>query len=285
MIFILLCAGKMFSLPFAQHTSWSLEWTWSETLGLEHRRERSWTPQKYPLPRKSTSAKKWSRFRSRIAWVLEQSDQAESVPMAELRRLAELGVNVTDVYKDTQCYLKGFFNAIESLSKPKSWQRFEWLVASKDCRWHIISNRGYLRTHLAWIGDCYGAHGAAGVRGRSNQQNSGWGLSSSRMNHWWARKTLWSLVRVVWHGGTTNRVHSSEHCKQVQVLRGRCLRRRLRRGHSISQGHHTQQTRCVVFWVCCRRIYSLGSSKSSESFVEQDQVWLSRRMRSLGLDR
>lgn len=74
----------------------------------------------YPLPCKSTSAKKWTRFRSRIAWVLEQSDQAESVPMAELCRLAGLGVNLTDVYKDTQCYLKGFFNAIESLSKPKS---------------------------------------------------------------------------------------------------------------------------------------------------------------------
>jgi hypothetical protein len=67
-----------------------------------------------PLPRKSTSAKKWTRFRAGIAWVLEQSEKVKTVSTAELRRIAGLGVNVTEVYSDARCYLKGFFNAIES---------------------------------------------------------------------------------------------------------------------------------------------------------------------------
>jgi hypothetical protein len=57
-----------------------------------------------PLPRKSTSAKKWTRFRSGIACVLEQSEKSDIVPTAELRRIAGIGVNVTEVYKDARCY-------------------------------------------------------------------------------------------------------------------------------------------------------------------------------------
>jgi hypothetical protein len=67
-----------------------------------------------PLPRKSTSSKKWTRFKSGINWVLDQSETQDSVPTSELRRIAGLGVNVTEVYKDARSYLKGFFNAIEA---------------------------------------------------------------------------------------------------------------------------------------------------------------------------
>jgi hypothetical protein len=67
-----------------------------------------------PFPRKSTTLKKWTRFKSGVSWVLENSRTETSVATAELRRIAGLGINVTDVYKDARCYLKGFFNAIEA---------------------------------------------------------------------------------------------------------------------------------------------------------------------------
>ena len=69
-----------------------------------------------PFPRKSTTGKKWSRFRSGLFWVLEQAgkESPATLPTTELRRIAGLGVNVTDVYYDARCYLKGFFNALEA---------------------------------------------------------------------------------------------------------------------------------------------------------------------------
>ena len=67
-----------------------------------------------PLPRKSTTAKKWVRFKSGIDWVLQQAHESNSVSTAELRRITGLGINVTEVYHDARCYLKGFFNAIEA---------------------------------------------------------------------------------------------------------------------------------------------------------------------------
>lgn len=67
-----------------------------------------------PLPRKSTTQKKWTRFKDGVIWVLENSRSQASLATAKLRRIAGLGINVTNVYKDACCYLKGFFNAIES---------------------------------------------------------------------------------------------------------------------------------------------------------------------------
>lgn len=63
-----------------------------------------------PFPRKSSTGKKWQRFRSGVHWVLEQAALSLRVPTDELRRIVDLGVNVTDVYKDARCYLKGFRN-------------------------------------------------------------------------------------------------------------------------------------------------------------------------------
>lgn len=68
-----------------------------------------------PFPRKSTTGKKWSRFRAGVQWVLKQvADGSPSVSTAELRCIAGLGVYVTDVYREARCFLKGFFNAIEA---------------------------------------------------------------------------------------------------------------------------------------------------------------------------
>ena len=43
-----------------------------------------------PFPRKSTTGKKWQRFRSGIHWVLEQAASTSKVSTAELRRIAGL---------------------------------------------------------------------------------------------------------------------------------------------------------------------------------------------------
>jgi hypothetical protein len=67
-----------------------------------------------PFPMMSTTLKKWTRFKDRLAWILSQSKDIGSVPTAELRRIAGLGVNIMQVYDDAKCYLKGFFNAIKA---------------------------------------------------------------------------------------------------------------------------------------------------------------------------
>ena len=46
--------------------------------------------------------------------MLESDKTSNILPTSELRRIAGLGVNVTEVYTDARCYLKGFFNAIEA---------------------------------------------------------------------------------------------------------------------------------------------------------------------------
>ena len=48
----------------------------------------------------STTLKKWTRFKDGLAWILSQSKDIGSVPTAELRRIARLGVNIMQVYDD-----------------------------------------------------------------------------------------------------------------------------------------------------------------------------------------
>jgi hypothetical protein len=45
---------------------------------------------------------------------MNQSKDTGTVPTAKLRRIAGLRVNIMQVYKDSKCYLRGFFNAIEA---------------------------------------------------------------------------------------------------------------------------------------------------------------------------
>ncbi len=67
-----------------------------------------------PFPMQSTTIKKWRRFRDGLEWVLESDKTSNVIPTSELRRIAGLGVNVTEVYTNARCYLKGFFNAIKA---------------------------------------------------------------------------------------------------------------------------------------------------------------------------
>jgi hypothetical protein len=47
-----------------------------------------------PFPMMSTTVKKWNRFKDGLSWILIQSKDTGSVPTAELRRIAGLGVNI-----------------------------------------------------------------------------------------------------------------------------------------------------------------------------------------------
>eukprot|EP00986_Skeletonema_menzelii_P016382 scaffold14397_cov80-Skeletonema_menzelii.AAC.1 len=67
-----------------------------------------------PFPMKSTTAKKWTRFKDGLRWIIEKAGTVEFVETAELRRIAGLGVHITEMYTDARCYLKGFFNALEA---------------------------------------------------------------------------------------------------------------------------------------------------------------------------
>ena len=67
-----------------------------------------------PFPMKSTTGKKWTRFKDGLKWIIMRADAEQFVQTAELRRIAGLGVHITEVYTDARCYLKGFFNALEA---------------------------------------------------------------------------------------------------------------------------------------------------------------------------
>jgi hypothetical protein len=68
-----------------------------------------------PHPRKSTTLKKWTKFKKGLAWIMEHVMAAHRfIETAELRRVAGLGVHLTEVYPAGRCYLKGYYNAIES---------------------------------------------------------------------------------------------------------------------------------------------------------------------------
>lgn len=63
---------------------------------------------------KCTAGKKRCRFRDGIKFVLDTAKTSTTIDTAELRQIAGLGINVTEVYADARCYLKGFFNAMEA---------------------------------------------------------------------------------------------------------------------------------------------------------------------------
>ncbi len=67
-----------------------------------------------PFPMMSMTEKKWTRFKDGLTWILSKGRSTGSLPTAELRKIARLGVNGMQVYQDTKCYLKGIFNALEA---------------------------------------------------------------------------------------------------------------------------------------------------------------------------
>ncbi len=75
-------------------------------------------------PMKSTTGKKWGRFRAGLQWVQSQLPSPGHVETSELWRIAGLGVNVTKAYPEERPFLKGFFNAMEAFEEgrdPGGW--------------------------------------------------------------------------------------------------------------------------------------------------------------------
>jgi hypothetical protein len=68
-----------------------------------------------PFPMKSTTGKKWDKFKHGLQWVVDSASEGASfLETAGLRKIAGLGVNITEVYPAGRCFLKGFFNAVEA---------------------------------------------------------------------------------------------------------------------------------------------------------------------------
>jgi len=67
-----------------------------------------------PFPMKSISGKKWARFREGLNWIRTAAGMSDYIGTGELRRIAGLGVHVTEIYPEGRCFLKGFFNALEA---------------------------------------------------------------------------------------------------------------------------------------------------------------------------
>ena len=66
-----------------------------------------------PFPRKSTTGKKWAKFKQGLEKVLELEKSEGRALTLTLRQIAGLGVNITEIYPYGRCFVKGFFNAIE----------------------------------------------------------------------------------------------------------------------------------------------------------------------------
>ena len=67
-----------------------------------------------PFPMKSTTGKKWGKFREGLQWILQQSSKEEEIDTVGVRRIAGLGINITEIYPEGRPYMKGLFYALES---------------------------------------------------------------------------------------------------------------------------------------------------------------------------
>jgi hypothetical protein len=105
-----------------------------------------------PYPVKGTTAKKWNRGRSGLAWVWSNCllpDEIEDpigyidsltdwdvyLDTAELRRISGLWIHLTELYTEGRCFLKGFFNALEAFREGRDldgWKLEQAMDAARD---------------------------------------------------------------------------------------------------------------------------------------------------------
>ena len=61
-----------------------------------------------PFPMKSTTGKKWAKFKDGLQLVLTKSKDSGFIETSTLQQVVGLGVHITEVYPYGRCYLKGF---------------------------------------------------------------------------------------------------------------------------------------------------------------------------------
>ena len=91
-----------------------------------------------PFPMKSTTEKKWKHFRDGPKWTETLMASQDSVSTAGLRRIAGLGVHITEVYSDWRCFLKGFFNVIDSFRYGRDFDGWRLLCMFYTGRYFLI---------------------------------------------------------------------------------------------------------------------------------------------------
>ncbi len=75
---------------------------------------------------KLTTYKKWEKFKKGLQSVLDTVKEGfKFIATGYPRAISGLGVNITEVYHNGKCFLKGFFNAVEAWRDghdPEGWK-------------------------------------------------------------------------------------------------------------------------------------------------------------------
>ena len=67
-----------------------------------------------PFPMESTMGEKWDKFRQGLQLIVAHAKEHDEFETVSLRRIAGLGVNITEIYPEGRPYFKGAFNALEA---------------------------------------------------------------------------------------------------------------------------------------------------------------------------
>ena len=74
------------------------------------------------FPMESTTGKKWDKFRQGLKLIVAHAKEHDEFETVNLRKIAGLGVNVTEIYPEGRPYLKGAFNALEAWRDVEGWR-------------------------------------------------------------------------------------------------------------------------------------------------------------------
>ena len=93
-----------------------------------------------PFPTESTTGKKWVQCWHGLKWILEQVETHTEIATTAVRRIAGLGINVTEIYPEGRPYLKGAFSALESW---RGWRDVDgWRLQKTEDALRDLTTRG-----------------------------------------------------------------------------------------------------------------------------------------------
>lgn len=91
----------------------------------------------------STTQEKWDKFVSGLQWVLSEAEGNSKIETVGLRRVAGLGINLTEIYVELRCYLRLVFNAMESWRDDRDedgWRRAD--AEDRAALWEAVGDLG-----------------------------------------------------------------------------------------------------------------------------------------------